>query len=232
MDKMVHLWLSIQILIVQPVDTRPPSQPSAYSRVFFRFIDWLRHRIAQASLVGDRPIFHNSQFPWVARLEAQAPAIRAELMALLAERERLPSFHELSPDVGMITSDDQWKTFVFMGYGLRSDRNLARCPATAQALREIPGLRTAFYSILEPGKRIPLHTGPYNGVLRLHLGLLVPEPAERCWIEVGASATTGRRARPWCSTTCIRTRCTTTRTAPAPCCSSTSSVPVVPRSVG
>ncbi|MCZ8439684.1 aspartyl/asparaginyl beta-hydroxylase domain-containing protein [Achromobacter xylosoxidans] len=170
---------------MQPVDTRPPSQPSAYSRFFFRFIDWLRHRIAQASLVGDHPIFRNNQFPWVARLEAQAPAIRAELMALLAERERLPSFHELSPDVGMITSDDQWKTFVFMGYGLRSDRNLARCPATARALREIPGLRTAFYSILEPGKRIPLHTGPYNGVLRLHLGLVVPEPAERCWIEVG-----------------------------------------------
>ncbi|MGR6077040.1 hypothetical protein [Achromobacter sp. CSND-B12] len=75
---------------MQPVDTRPPSQPSAYSRFFFRFIDWLRHRIAQASLVGDHPIFRNDQFPWVARLEAQAPAIRAELMALLAERERLP----------------------------------------------------------------------------------------------------------------------------------------------
>ena len=106
-------------------------------------------------------------------------------MALLAERQQLPSFHELSPDVGMITSDDQWKTFVFMGYGLRSDRNLARCPATARALQGIPGLRTAFYSILEPGKRIPLHTGPYNGVLRLHLGLVVPEPANQCWIEVG-----------------------------------------------
>ncbi|MFP3700344.1 hypothetical protein SB758_33235, partial [Burkholderia sp. SIMBA_013] len=45
-----------------------------------------RHRIARASLVGDHPIFQNRQFPWIARLEAQAPAIRAELMALLAER--------------------------------------------------------------------------------------------------------------------------------------------------
>ena len=142
---------------MQPVDTRPPSQPSVYSRVFFRFIEWLRHRIALASLVGDHPIFKNSQFPWVAALEAQAPAIRAELVALLAERQQLPSFHELSPDVGMITSDDQWKTFVFMGYGLRSDRNLARCPATARALQGIPGLRTAFYSILEPGKLSLIH---------------------------------------------------------------------------
>ncbi len=185
MAKMGHLWPPTRFPIVQPVDARPSGKPSLYSRVFFRFIDWLRQRIAQASLVGDRPIFRNDQFPWLAALEAQAPAIRDELNGLLSERQQLPSFHELSPDVGMITSDDQWKTFVFMGYGLRSERNLARCPATARALQGIPGLRTAFFSILEPGKRIPPHTGPYNGVLRLHLGLVVPEPAERCWIEVG-----------------------------------------------
>lgn len=170
---------------MQPIDQNPPVKPSLYSRIVFRFIDWLHHRIAQASLVGDRPIFDNNLFPWVRDLEAQAPAIRAELDSLLAERQNLPSFHEISPDVGMITSDDQWKTFVFLGYGLRSERNLARCPATARALRRIPGVRTAFFSILEPGKRIPLHTGPYNGVLRLHLGLVVPQPSERCWIEVG-----------------------------------------------
>ncbi|AOB24797.1 aspartyl/asparaginyl beta-hydroxylase domain-containing protein [Bordetella bronchiseptica] len=165
-------------------DHLPSRPPSLYSRALFRFIDWLRGRIARASLVGDRPIFDNARFPWVAGLEARADAIRGELDELLRERERLPAFHEISPDVGMITNDDQWKTFVFMGYGMRSTRNLARCPRTAQALRRIPGLRTAFFSILEPGKRIPLHRGPYNGVLRLHLALIVPEPRERCWIEI------------------------------------------------
>lgn len=170
---------------MQPVDSNTLSKPGFLSKWLFRFIEWLRHRIAKASLVGDQPIFENEKFPWIAALEARAAAIQPELTALLSERERLPAFHELSPDVGMITSDDQWKTFVFMGYGLRSERNLARCPETARALKGIPGLRTAFFSILEPGKRIPLHTGPYNGVLRLHLGLVVPEPRERCWIEVG-----------------------------------------------
>ncbi|MGE6919565.1 aspartyl/asparaginyl beta-hydroxylase domain-containing protein [Achromobacter kerstersii] len=180
---------------MQPVDARPAGKSSVYSRVFFRFIDWLRQRIASASLVGDRPIFQNSQFPWIPALEAQTPAIRAELTELLAERQHLPAFHEISPDVGMITSDDQWKTFLFMGYGLRSERNLARCPATARALEGIPGIRSAFFSILEPGKRIPLHTGPYNGVLRLHLGLVVPEPADQCWIEVGGERYSWREGR-------------------------------------
>lgn len=161
-----------------------PTRQSLFSRLLFGFISWLHVRIARASLVGDRPIFDNQAFPWVPALEAQTPAIRDELERLLQDRERLPAFHEISPDVGMITGDKHWKTFVFMGYGMRSARNLARCPATAQALRGIPGVRTAFFSILEPGKRIPLHKGPYNGVLRLHLGLRVPQPRERCWIEV------------------------------------------------
>uniref|UniRef100_UPI0018D0D857 aspartyl/asparaginyl beta-hydroxylase domain-containing protein n=1 Tax=Streptomyces clavuligerus TaxID=1901 RepID=UPI0018D0D857 len=61
-------------------------------------------------------------------------------------RERLPAFHEISPDVGMITNDHQWKTFVFVGYGMRSACNLARCPRTAQALLRISGLPKAFLS--------------------------------------------------------------------------------------
>jgi ornithine lipid ester-linked acyl 2-hydroxylase len=47
-----------------------------------------------------------------------------------------------------------------------------------------PGLITVLFSILEPGKHLPAHRGPYNGVLRLHLGLIVPEPCERLGIRV------------------------------------------------
>ncbi|WP_427184348.1 aspartyl/asparaginyl beta-hydroxylase domain-containing protein [Bordetella bronchialis] len=170
---------------MQPIDTAPnKSSPPLFSRFFFAVVDILHNAIARASLVGDHPIFDNAAFPWVPGLEAAAPAIREELTEILRDREKLPAFHELSPDVATITTDRQWKTFVFMAYGLRAERNLARCPATARAIAGIPGIRTAFFSILEPGKRIPLHRGPYNGVLRLHLGLIVPEPREQCWIEV------------------------------------------------
>jgi aspartyl/asparaginyl beta-hydroxylase (cupin superfamily) len=41
------------------------------------------------------------------------------------------------------------------------------------------------YSILEPGKYLPPPRGPYNGVLRLHLGLIVPEPRDMLGIRVG-----------------------------------------------
>ncbi|VVD92002.1 aspartyl/asparaginyl beta-hydroxylase domain-containing protein [Pandoraea nosoerga] len=167
-----------------PVQNPNRTLPRWLAKCFFHCVEAAQRRIARSSLVGDKPIFDNAQFPWVAALEAQAPAIARELEAVLATPGRLPAFHEISPDVATITQDHQWQTFVFLGYGMRAHRNLARCPATAAALEGIPGLRTAFFSILSPGKQIPLHRGPYNGVLRLHLALKVPREREKCWIEV------------------------------------------------
>jgi beta-hydroxylase len=46
-------------------------------------------------------------------------------------------------------------------------------------------MKTAFFSILSPGKHIPAHRGPYKGVIRVHLGLKVPGPKEQCRIRVG-----------------------------------------------
>ena len=46
-------------------------------------------------------------------------------------------------------------------------------------------MKTAMFSILAAGKHIPNHRGPYKGVLRHHLGLIVPEPAADCRIRVG-----------------------------------------------
>jgi beta-hydroxylase len=46
-------------------------------------------------------------------------------------------------------------------------------------------MTTAMLSILSPRKHILDHRGPYKGVLRYHLGLIVPKDAEACRIRVG-----------------------------------------------
>ncbi len=84
-------------------------------------------------------------------------------------------------------SDAGWKTFFFFGYGLRADRNCARCPETVTALKKIPGMVSGYYSILAPGKSLPPHRGPYNGVLRFHLGLKIPASDDTCAITVGSA---------------------------------------------
>ena len=143
-------------------------------------------RLISWSPGGGKTFFDTAEFPWVARVEAQWRAIRKELDDLLRERDRIPNFQDVSPDQALLTEGDQWKTFFFYGYGHKVEQNCARCPETARALTLIPGMKTAMFSILAPKKHIPEHRGPYSGVLRYHLGLLIPPPATSCRIRVGS----------------------------------------------
>ena len=136
------------------------------------------------STVGNRPVHDPSQFPWTTMLEAHWREMRDELDAILEHREALPSFHDIAEDASTISQDDNWKTFFLYGYGEKAEENCARCPRTTEIIEQVPGMTTAFFSILSPGKHIPAHRGPYKGVLRYHLGLKVPEPAEQCRIRV------------------------------------------------
>jgi beta-hydroxylase len=134
---------------------------------------------------GRRRFFEAREFPWIAPLEARWRSIRRELDALLPALDLLPNFQDVHALERGLTTDDGWKTFFFYGYGEPHRRNLERCPETARLLEGIPGLTTAFFSILRPGKTLPRHRGPYRGVLRYHLGLRVPIESERCGIRVG-----------------------------------------------
>jgi beta-hydroxylase len=136
------------------------------------------------STVGDKPVHAPSRFPWTQRLEDNWTVMREELDEILKHREALPSFHDIAEDASTISQDDNWKTFFLYGYGVKAEENCARCPRTTELIEQVPGMTTAFFSILSPGKHIPPHRGPYKGVLRYHLGLKVPEPAERCRIRV------------------------------------------------
>jgi beta-hydroxylase len=137
------------------------------------------------SRLGAPAFFDPALFPWIPRLEAATPAIRRELDALLGHFDHLPNFQDLSPDQRFLTTDSGWKTYFFYAYGIPIWKSHRRCPETVRALRAIPGMKTAFFSILAPRKRLPVHRGPYKGVLRLHLALRIPEPREQCGIRVG-----------------------------------------------
>lgn len=136
------------------------------------------------SKVGDKPIHDASRFPWARRLEDNWTVMRDELDEILQHREALPTFHDIAEDAATISQDDDWKTFFLYGYGVKAEENCARCPRTTELIEQVPGMTTAFFSILSPGKHIPPHRGPYKGVLRYHLGLKVPSPAAQCRIRV------------------------------------------------
>jgi ornithine lipid ester-linked acyl 2-hydroxylase len=141
--------------------------------------------IGRRSLVGEATFFPVERFPWVAEVERNWTVIRDELLAVLEDREALPNFQDISKDQIEITDDDNWKTFFLYGYGFQAKLGVEMCPRSAALMRQIPGMTTAMFSILSPHKHILDHRGPYKGVLRYHLGLIVPRDAQACRIRVG-----------------------------------------------
>ncbi|HEY6167715.1 MAG TPA: aspartyl/asparaginyl beta-hydroxylase domain-containing protein [Verrucomicrobiae bacterium] len=161
----------------------PPT--SALNRLERWAQDTLEAGVARASRYGDPMIYDAAQFPWVKSVEAGWNKVRAELDAVMTFRDAIPSFQEILKEVSLIQADHNWKTFFLAGIGMDCSENARRCPETMKVLAKIPGMTTAFFSILAPGKHIPPHRGAYNGVLRLHLALQVPEPRERVRIRIG-----------------------------------------------
>jgi beta-hydroxylase len=165
---------------------KPLERPSLVTRLVMRVVAWVERLNLRYAKLGNPPVYSNAVFPWAVEIEREWPAIRRELEHILLRQDALPGFHEISTDVSTISQDRGWKTFLLCGYGFRSERAIRQCPETWRIVQKIPGLTTAMFSILEPGKHLPPHRGPYNGVLRLHLGLIVPEPRQQTAIRVGA----------------------------------------------
>lgn len=61
--------------------------------------------------------------------------------------------------------------------------NVIECPKTAAAVKKIPGMKTAGFSMLGAGCSIKPHVGYTDSVLRGHLGLIIPEGD--CALRVG-----------------------------------------------
>jgi beta-hydroxylase len=162
----------------------PMDRPSAMTRFFMGIVALAEGLNFKYAKLGNPPVYDNATFPWAKEVEKAWPQIRAELDRVLLRQSELPTFQDISTDVRTISTDAGWKTFFLVGFGVKSEQNIRACPETWQAVQKIPGLKTAMFSIFEPGKHLPAHRGPYNGVLRLHLGMIVPEPADKIAIRV------------------------------------------------
>lgn len=166
------------------VETHPNPPKEYVSKPLSAFINWVETQNIKYSLVGNPPVYDKATFAWVAEVEGEWMKIREELDEIMQYKDELPNFHEIMSELKTITQDKHWKTYFLAGYGRECEENSRRCPETTRILRKIPGMKTALFSILSPGKHIPAHKGPYNGVLRYHLGLIVPEPMDKCRIRV------------------------------------------------
>ena len=152
-----------------------------YGGLLVRGLDRL---FARQSLVGDAPFLDNRHFSFVDEFIGNWEAIRDEVVEILRHREVIPVFHEISPEQRRISIGDNWRTFLLFGFGTKLDQNCRQAPVTAALLDRVPNLQSAWFSILAPGYHIPAHTGVSKSIVRAHLGLVIPQEAERCRMRV------------------------------------------------
>lgn len=128
-------------------------------------------------------------FPNAKIFTARWREIRDE--ALAADLRKVPRFHELMAAQRDISDNDgrDWRMLILKAYGVPMPQNLARCPIIASALEQTPEAVSCVLSFLAPGKHIPVHRGPFRGIMRFHLMLSMPKdeigrPA--CVMEIDA----------------------------------------------
>lgn len=149
-----------------------------------------------------RPWYERAEFAWVPALEAAAPAIVAELEAVLAGEAGLGPYVTPDPDRPakrhVLLGDRRWSAFHLWQAGEPVAENAARCPATMAALAAVPMAMIpgrspmALFSVLEPGTHIPPHHGMLNTRLICHLPLIVPDG---CRLRVGNEVRTVEAGR-------------------------------------
>lgn len=148
------------------------------------FLLRLGNFFGKQSQVSLEPVLDNEYFPFLEPFKENWKEILNEVNQILKYREEIPAFQEISPDQKRISKDKSWKTFFLYGFGIKFDRSCAHAPITASLLSQVPNLQSAWFSILAPGYHIPAHKGVSRGILRTHLGLIVPAEQKKCRLRV------------------------------------------------
>lgn len=131
--------------------------------------------------VGPEPAFYNSDdFNWTNVLESNWLEIKDELYTYLSSNHRLtPYFNQR-----MVNNPNSWKTIPLMTWGVEFHNNLSNFSHTSTILKKIPGLVSASFNLLEKKSEIKSHFGDTNAIVRVHLGLSIPDKLPEVGLKV------------------------------------------------
>lgn len=153
-----------------------------------RALSYVRGWVARNSLDPVKPVLTAEMFDrdFARDLETCFPAVQYELldhldMATLIQGDL---FFDSS-----ITNDRKWRKIYLKWYKEPSKTARLNFPITTGYLDRHPEIQLAMVSILEPGGIIHPHTGPWNGCIRVHVGLKTPNSPD-CFIDVAGQRLT------------------------------------------
>jgi aspartate beta-hydroxylase len=121
-----------------------------------------------------------TNFPDGERFVDAWQAIREEALAVGRRLQEVPRFHEIMREQTAISANDgrDWRLFILKAYGIDNPRNIGICPVLSSVVAASPDVLSASISFMAPNKHIPAHRGPFRGVLRFYLPLVMPRTPE------------------------------------------------------
>lgn len=135
---------------------------------------------------GRLPNFYPPEwFPELNILKENWVAIRDEILAYEKEQGVITGIGSYSPAA---VSGNDWSTINLMSYMVLFHKNRAKFPVLTKVTDQIGSITTVTISVLSPQTVIKPHYGDTNGVIRAHLGLVVPDPGPTIALEVGGEA--------------------------------------------
>ncbi len=127
--------------------------------------------------------YYDINYSWCEELRMNYNIINDEYLEYI-KNHKLAShkdIHESQTNIDI--SSIPWPIIYLRVYN-KNTNNIKYLPKTYDLLNKIPNCISAMISILPPGKKIPIHSGSYKGVLRYHLGLKIPKDRDNCFIMV------------------------------------------------
>lgn len=168
----------------RPTHIAPPQASWIYRSIYFTG-EVLLMKVFNLFLKNPPLVEKDEYFKKHGVLDANWRKIREEALSVFtARRGDIPSFGEIEPESNYLTVNDgiEWQAYVLKVYGKEIPSHMDQCPVLASLLRQCPEVTSALFSIIGPGKHIPPHSGPYRGIMRYFLPLLVP--GEDCQLRV------------------------------------------------
>jgi aspartate beta-hydroxylase len=126
------------------------------------------------------PVFDRHVLSFAEQYESATASIQAELKQLQEQSKDFKPFQE-GEEGKSLTAGGAWDAYFFYRHGKTYTEHLAQCPATAQALSQLPLVHISehapevCFSIMQPHTHILPHRGATNSRAVLHLGLDIPD---------------------------------------------------------
>lgn len=134
-----------------------------------------------AILVPNKAFLTDVEPDLMARIEREYPRIKKEFIAI--QENQLTQIDDVLEENKTLNTEKKWRFLLLKSYYVDYTQNQQKVPVTSSLIGD-PRICSAFFSVLAPHSNIPEHRGPFKGVLRVHLPLLVPADSQNCYIVV------------------------------------------------